>query len=186
MTWKPTEGERRADAIVQQYANETESALHFVISQMMRSRLFDAVAKAIDQALADGPILMPDQNWEAVGNGHVEWAGQMGPLVQVPTAEGVGLNDIFKQTPAPEPDGHALGVALSRLATTMALSHDEQIEGLKASLEREAPPAPKKRGRPKGSKAKKAKAAKAPKVKAEPEVVAEPVAVEAPAEEAAP
>ncbi len=195
--WKPTEGQRRADLLMLGLRIEAHANGDLPWGcPMMQSRLFDAVSKALDQALADGAER--DALDSTVGNGHVEWAGQMGPLVQVPATDGVGLNDIFSQSPAPEPDGHALGAALS--------------EGLKASLETggyiarakalgwdpdnpDAPPiaisiAPKKRGRPKGAKGKKAKAAKAAKVKAEPVVsdsaidLVEPVAV--PAEEAAP
>lgn len=53
MTWTLTTGMRRADAVVDQYAKDMEQAVAFVVPQIMRSRLFDLVAAAIDQALAD-------------------------------------------------------------------------------------------------------------------------------------
>lgn len=161
MSWKPTEGQKRADAII--FDLEVERIGAGLNGQdlsmgcpMMRSRLFDAVAKALDQALADGAER--DAMEKVVGNGQgakiLYGNGGAGGYSGTVMVEGAG-------------NGHADPDDYSELATYKVGDHvtivgDSPIAGdgiiTAVTTAPAAEPAPKKRrGRPPGSKGAKAK-----------------------------
>lgn len=190
--WQPTEGMKRANKLlVNIELDRLNASLEFAPEDqddasldcpMMQARLLDAIAKAIDQALADGAE--QDALASVVGNGHALPAYAHGQVMQgsPPTADRVGFIDEHADgsiTIYPNTSGLADPVgfmpsevdAAFKLATFVAKGKaaqaavDQIIEGVQVSGP-EAPEPKKARGRPKGTKNKKAKAAKkAAKVK---------------------
>lgn len=139
MTWTPTEGMRRADAIVGQYADDMAASVHFIVPQIMRSRLFDIVATAIDQALADGSTTGQKALAEKVVNG-------IGPNL-APTVTWTAKEQGFGEASSHMRVGDDVTVVGGPHAGSYRLASPDM-------------PAPKKRGPKKGSKRKpKAKAA---------------------------
>ncbi len=194
MSMKMTEGMERTNAL---FARLEAHGVVLSNSAYSVFRLFEGVAREIDQALADGA----EQDALASlgsGNGHAD-ASPFADLVP-PTADPVGLDpdtyrDVVLQgadaaregvaknilTPGPVGFAHqAYGVAPD--GEVRALAPHEYAHGVQlapAGVQVSGPEAPepkKKRGRPKGSKAKKAKAGKrtkAPVTAEESSVVAE-------------
>lgn len=187
MTWKPSDGVKRGDAVVRQYAEDMSRELAFMICPMMQSRLLDLVAQALDQALADGAEKAAMD--KVVGNfpGALVLGAAM-PLPYKDVASGI--------TVYPDPgtwlqNGHADPVVEAReegprpgtTDSDVAARHDmRQLPALSADQMRgkllaqlEDLPSKKRRGRPPGARGKKAKV-KAAKAKKETVPVAETVA----------
>lgn len=202
MTWTPSEGMKRAAIVVTEIGRDYEQACGARADAMpegiiMQARLFDAIAKAIDQALADGRVTVlpsgaanePAKTMTITGappyggNGH----GTHTELELDPTGFlGGGAGD--GATPS---GGGGGGGAYSGELHGAELPPPPPLvfaEGMEAApeLDTRTPfDPPKKRGRPKGSKAKKRKSAKAVKaelypveaaVEAAPKATAEPIA----------
>lgn len=186
MDWKPSDGQNRADMVVRNFARDAEVAVGLVLPEILRWRLFDAVAKTIDQALADGAErdalnkmleqALPPQLGNTLTEGIAASMAQDGFVTR---ANALGWNngnghadpDDYSELPTYK----AAPVLFDRIDDPHVISADpglmqdaspEQV----AKLFEEAPK--KRRGRPPGSKGakakKKAKAGKAAVVEAAP------------------
>ncbi len=143
--WKPSEGLKRADWIVCELCDNAAAA-HNNIGAELRHRMIEVIAKALDQALADGSE--HDALASVVGNGkhpvHDDYSV---------TGEAIGVDELSEYAKEVHRDVRkAVKAQMSALAST---DFPVQVSGP------EAPEPKKKRGRPKGSKAKRAKKAKA-------------------------
>lgn len=165
MAWTPTEAMRRTEKLMLELKDaaeacgvETGTALY----PMYHARVFDLISKALDQALADGQSHDARSNPIVVfpnGNGHAEWDGNMGEYIAdnqmraAATADPVGFDPVI--------EAHEEGPdAPTDLYSPAPPTYQQEQEELKRQDTPFDPPK-KKRGRPKGSKAKKAKPAKA-------------------------
>lgn len=162
MAWTPTEGMRRTEKLMLELKDaaqacgvETGTALY----PMYHARVFDLISKALDEALADRSGREWVDKFEGTQNGngqhgtnggmniaqlHPQWRNEQSSTPA--TADPIGFDPVI--------EAHEEGPGAPAFA--MPLPYKDE-------------PAPKKRGRPKGSKAKKAKVAKAKAAK--PEVV---------------
>lgn len=185
MTWKPTQGILRAEPIAAEFTEELALA-GLRMEPVYQWRLCGLIAKAIDQALADGAeqdalnavvangaAHSADIGVKSAGFGPGQWPGP-GGVDQVlmkdgwrdvpATADPVGIEPVER---IPEDD----------LARSLAIQAAER-----GAVEAFGRAKKSTRGRPKGSTNKAKKKAKAAKAKVE--AVAEPVAADS-AEEAA-
>lgn len=187
MSWTPTQGMKRAEKLMLELKDTAEACgvqTSTALYPMYHARVFDLISKALDQALADGEQDAIDKVVGTNGSGHGPFPRQSydgevrGMSSYLATtklkAEGTPLSDsvqrhmadsviaAYEEGPgAPNPQSDYTHL-------DMAVANKTKVWGEGAfppdtmGLPTESVEAPKKkRGRPKGSKAKKAKPAKA-------------------------
>lgn len=173
MPWTPSESDKRAEKLMLELKDtaeacgvQTSSALY----PMYHARVFDLISKALDEALGDGAER--DVLEKVVGNGHAPLAFDPAGFLGNPQSSGlwvpVGNGHLMEGL------GHADPVIEAHEEGPGAPSYvppNATVTSVTVAIEGEDAPK-KKRGRPKGSKAKKAKPAKAKKLTGEAAIVA--------------
>lgn len=160
MTWRPSEGIKRAEPIVGQFHEELTAA-GIKMEPVYQWRLVGLIARALDDALGE----KSDQDALAAmvkGNGHVEDFS----VSELPTAASGWTRDPDGFIPASSPLATADPVGLDMpdfpADNLVPIVRDEPPPPVSFETPFDAP-APKKRGRPKGSTNKAKKKAKAAK-----------------------
>lgn len=165
MTWKPTEGIKRAEPIVRRLIEDSLTADMELRDPVFTHHVIAVLGKELDQALADGAeqdaiaaiaAAMVGKNGQAefpMRAYGVKADGSIGPMTDAEYAAAVHgpVRLDLPDFPAPEPVER---MPEDDLARSQAIQAAEQ-----GAAEAFGPK--KKRGRPKGSKGKKAKRAKA-------------------------
>ncbi len=188
MTWTPTEGERRADALMREMLDSAK-ALDVPLASaefpMHHARIFGMIAKALDQALAEVPAAAREaldkammDNFPGTLAGNPQSSG-----LWVPVGNGNGNGHANPDDYSELPTYKGAPVEFDRIDETNVLPEVVAGRGLDGTVVMAIIPAseeaPKKRrGRPPGSKAKAAKAKRksAKAIKAELYPVDAPVA----------
>ncbi len=166
MSWKPTDGLRRAEYLVHELCTEA-SAADSVIHPLYRWRMIEVISKALDQALADGAE--HDALDKVVGNGYgAEWLAKAELKPEgTPVSDMVQRHVDYMADRVVEANEEGPGSYLDHLKpipneiVAKNILTPEQAKEIAEKADATVSEPKKKRGRPKGSKAKKAKPAKA-------------------------